>query len=165
VWMTYTANTREGASCIALSSTDDLVLWEDHGPILVGPIDGYQVVTSRENPFGRGRPQGQLESSHLLSRNGRWYLLAQFHNTTSPVRNQVYESDRMDDFDLSRGRAFWPGAYTVEVVRDRGTQSLLACTGPIRFGVVDWARERPVGRFISTREELSSWQDQGGSPA
>jgi hypothetical protein len=156
--MTYTANTRQGASCIALTSTDDLITWTDHGPILVGPTDSYQVVTTRENPFGRGRPQGQLESSHLLSRNGRWTLFVQVHLSHSPVRNWVYESDRMDAFDLSQGRQFWPDAYTVEIVKDRGTQSLLACAGPIRFGVVDWAQEQPAGRFIATREELASWQ-------
>jgi hypothetical protein len=161
VWMTYTANTREGASCIALASTNDLIAWADHGPILVGPNAGYQVVTSRQNPFGRGRPQGQLESSHLLSRNGRWYLFVQFHSAASAVRNWVYESERMDAFCLSSGRAFWPGAYTVEVVRNRGAQSLLACTGPIRFGVVDWDQECPVGRFVATREELASWQGEG----
>lgn len=160
VWMTYTTNTLQGASCIALISTDDLVTWEDHGPILVGPTEGYQVVTSRENPFGQGRPQGQLESSHLLSRNNRWYLFVQAHFAHSPVRNWVYESDRLDAFDLAQGREFWPGAYTVEVVRDRGTEALLACTGPIRFGVVDWAQEHPAGRSIATRQELASWRDQ-----
>ncbi|NLS76678.1 MAG: hypothetical protein GXY76_05380 [Chloroflexi bacterium] len=159
VWMTYTANTREGASCVALASSSDLVAWEDHGPILQGPTDGYQVVTSRENPFGRGRPQGQLESSHLLSKNGRWYLLVQAHMAWSPVRNWIMESARLDAFDLAQGREFWPNAYTVEVVRERGARSLLACTGPIRFGVVDWSQEQPVGRFIDTREELASWLD------
>jgi len=159
VWMTYTTNTREGASCVALSSSADLVTWEDHGPILVGPTTGYQVVTSRENPFGRGRPQGQLESSYLVPKKGRWYLFGQVRMPDPPVRNWVYESDRMDAFDFSRGREFWPDAYTVEIVQERGSESLLACTGPIRFGVVDWAGDKPVGRFITTREELASWQD------
>ena len=161
LWMTYTTNTREGASCIALASTADLEHWEDHGPILVGPRDGYQVEEgiSRERPFGKGRPQGQLESSNLLFRNGRWYLLVQNKFRDTPgINNWILESERMDRFELAQRREFWPGAYTVEVVKERGSQALLACTGPIRFGVVDWSAPRPMARFIATREELAAWQ-------
>jgi hypothetical protein len=41
VWMCYTANTKEGASCLALCSTADWKKWKDHGPIIVGPTSGY----------------------------------------------------------------------------------------------------------------------------
>ena len=161
IWMTYTANTREGASCIALASTDDLVHWEDHGPILVGPKDGYQVEQeiSRQRVFGNGRPQGQLESSNLLYRNGRWYLFFQSHFPGSQGRNWVCESAHMECFSLDKKREFWPGAYTVEIVKECGSRALLACTGPIRFGTVDWADEQPVARFISNVDELKAWQD------
>ena len=155
--MTYTANSREGASCIAMCSTTDFATWEDHGPILVGPADGYEMVTTRANPFGKGRPQGQLESSCLLRRHGRWYLFVQTHLRDTPVRNWVFESDEMRSFDLGAGREFWPGAYTVEVVKERGTKALLACTGPIRFGTVDWAAERPSARFVTSADELENW--------
>lgn len=161
VWMTYTANSKKGASCIAMCSTADFTTWEDHGPILVGPTGGYEMVTSRSNPFGKGRPQGQLESSCLLRRNGTWYLLIQTHLRDTPVRNWVFESDDMRSFDLAAGREFWPGAYTVEVVRERGTKALLACTGPIRFGIVDWADAHPAARFVATVEELDSWAAGG----
>jgi predicted GH43/DUF377 family glycosyl hydrolase len=160
VWMTYTTNTKACATCIAICSTEDLARWEDHGPILVGPADGYEMVTSRSNPFARGRPQGQLESSYLLRRNDKWYLLVQTHLKGTPVRNWVFESDDMGSFDFSTGREFWAGAYTVEVVKERGTKALLACTGPIRFGSVDWADETPRARFLSNREELEAWQEE-----
>ncbi len=160
LWMTYTGNTRAGASCIALCSTTDLRNWEDHGPILVGPDSGYEVEQgiSRAHLFGKGRPQGQLESSCLLFRAGRWFLFVQAQLRGSEVRNWVFESQRMDAFELSAGREFWPGAYTVEWVRDAGSRSLLASTGPIRLGWVDWSPERPMARFLSTPAELQEWQ-------
>ncbi len=157
-WMTYTTNTREGASCVALSSTADLIEWDDHGPILVGPTDGYAV-----NPWG-GHPQGQIESSHLHRRGDRWTLLVKFAGATDPARNWILESDRMDRFEFAGGREFWPGAVSVEVVAERGDQALLATHGPIRFGVVDWSAPRPVARFVSA-DELREWSDaaKGGA--
>jgi hypothetical protein len=159
LWMTYTANTRAGASCVTLASTTDLKTWEDHGPILTGPASGYEVEEgiSRASLFGKGRPQGQLESANLLCRGGRWYLLVQAQLRGNPIRNWIFESDRMDAFDLAQGREFWPGAYTVEIVRDRGSQSLVACTGPVRFGVVDWAEKNPTASFITSSDELHAW--------
>jgi len=152
VWMTYTATTRAGAACIALCSTPDLSAWDDHGPLLIGPADGYAV-----NPWG-GHPQGKLESSCLVQRAGRWRLLVQFTHRASGIRNWIFESDRMDRFAFEQGREFWPGAYTVEIVKERGLEALLACSGPIRFGAVDWSAEWPVGRFL-TRAELERWRD------
>ena len=152
VYMTYTANTRAGASCIALASTADFRTWQDHGPILIGTADGY------EPHLAGGHPKGQLESSNLLYRCGRWRLLVQEKRRDMDVRNWIYESDRMDRFDYAAGREFWRDAYTVEVVRDRGTVSLLACTGTIRFGAVDWSEERPTAHFITMSTELKEHQ-------
>jgi hypothetical protein len=152
VYMTYTANTREGASCIALASTSDLVAWQDHGPILIGAADGY------ESRLDGGHPKGQLESSNLLHRCGRWLLLVQEKRRDSEIRNWIYESEWMDRFDYAAGREFWPDAYTVEVVAERSSLALLACTGHIRLGVVDWAQARPTPRFITDAIELASWR-------
>ncbi|HET7558333.1 MAG TPA: family 43 glycosylhydrolase [Limnochordia bacterium] len=150
IYMTYTANTKTGSSCIALCSTTDWTTWEDHGPILIGPNDGYQVTL-----YG-GRPLGQLESSHLILRNGRWFLFIQGGLGDGDIRNWVFESDRMDHFDFDHKREFWRGAYTVEIVKHRGVRSLLACTGPIRFGEVDWSDPEPIGRFVDA-VELRAW--------
>ncbi len=151
IYMTYTANTTEGASCIALCSSADLVHWRDHGPILIGPNDGY------EPRLEGGHPQGQLESSCLMHRGGQWRLLVQEKRRAGSATNWIYESTRLDHFDYSAGREFWPGAYTVEVVKERGSMALLACSGCIRFGVVDWAAALPCARFITTRSELADW--------
>ena len=64
----------------------------------------------------------------------------------------------MGSFDFTAGREFWRDAYTVEVVKEHGTKALLACTGPIRFGIVDWSDENPVARFVTTAEELGTWR-------
>lgn len=153
VWMTYTANTRQGATCIALASSEDLREWHDHGPILVGPRDGY------EPRLEGGHPQGSLESSHLLCRNGRWYLFANASIRGTSVRNWVFESDRMDQFELGAGREFWRGAGGIELVREREHSSLLSCfsDGCIRFGEVDWSIEKPTAWFLSSSEQLREW--------
>jgi beta-fructofuranosidase len=151
VAMTYTANTREGASCIALASTVDLATWEDHGPILVGPAEVY------EPRLAGGHPQGQLESSNVLHKHGTWILLVQESRRGTDVKNWIYKSEDIGHFDYASGREFWPGAYTVEVVQDHGDRSLLACTGSIRFGLVDWSQERPAARFVASAEELAAW--------
>ena len=154
IWICYTANTRGGASCIALTSTPDLVHWEDHGPILVGPSEGY------EPRLEGGHPQGSLESSNLLQRGDRWFLLVNASIRGTTVRSWVFESRRMDSFDLASGREFWPGGGGVEIVVEKGDRSLLACFagGYIRFGEVDWSADHPTADFISTREQLASWR-------
>lgn len=155
IWMTYTANTREGATCIALISSADLVEWQDHGPILIGPAEGY------EPRLEGGHPQGSLESSHLLCRNGRWRLFANASIRNTPIRNWVFESDRMDHFDFSHGREFWSGAGGIELVKEQGSRALLACFsgGCIRFGEVDWSQEKPTASFISSAEQMQTWQE------
>lgn len=157
VWMTYTANTVEGASCVALTSTSDLIDWEDHGPILVGPTDGY------EPRLEGGHPQGSLESSNLHFHCGRWFLHVNAAIRGTPIRNWVFESDRMDRFELAHGREFWRGGGGIEIVRQRGTRSLIAGFGGcvIRFGEVDWADERPTAHFVSSREQLAAWRMEG----
>lgn len=165
VIMTYTANTREGASCIAvasavLSDAANPQAWEDHGSILVGPATGY------EPRLASGHPQGQLESSNLLYKHGQWHLLVQESRRDSHVKNWVYTSADMWDFDYTAGREFWPGAYTVEIVKDHGDRSLLASTGVIRFGLVDWAAPQPTARFVSSHDELVQWAPvQRAAPA
>jgi hypothetical protein len=150
-WMTYTANTRAPAPCVALASTADFRKWDDHGPILTGPVGGY------EPRLAGGHPQGSLESSMLLLRGGRWRLLVQAARRSTHVRNWIFESDRMDRFDLASGREFWRGAFTTEIVKERGSRALVACAGRIRFGEVNWADPRPAARFIETRERLLEW--------
>ena len=151
IWMTYTANTRAPAPCVALASTTDFRAWDDHGPILTGPVGGY------EPRLTGGHPQGSLESSMLVLRGGRWRLLVQAARRGTDIRNWIFESDRMDRFDLDAGREFWRGAYTTEIVKERGSRALVACAGRIRFGEVDWADPRPEARFIETRERLLEW--------
>lgn len=153
IWIAYTANTREGATCIALCSSEDLENWEDHGPILVGPTDGY------EPRLDGGHVQGSLESANLLTRNGKWYLIANFTMRGETNRHWIFESDRMDRFDLSSRRPFWGEGGGTEIVKDRGNRSLLACffDGHIRFGFVDWSEPHPAARFVSSAEELVAW--------
>jgi len=154
IWMNYTANTKEGASCIALASTTDLKTWQDHGPILVGPSTGYMPRLEG------GHGQGSLESSNLLWRRGRWCLLVKATIRNNPIHNWIFTGDRPDSFDFSKGREFWRGALGIEVVKDRGDRSLLAtfAGGYIRFGEVDWAQPEPTAQFITRKEELTAWQ-------
>ena len=149
--MTYTTNTKEGASCISMSSTTDFSKWDDHGPILAGPKDGYEFKLWGDHP------QGQLESSNLFRKGDKWFLLVQYNSHENSINNWIFESKRMDSFDLTKGREFWSGAYTTEIVTEQGDRSLLASTGSIRFGEVDWSEENPTASFISTPERLSSW--------
>ena len=153
VWMTYTANTRRGASCVALASSADLEEWEDHGPILEGPAEGY------EPRLEGGHPQGSLESSHLIHRAGRWLLFVNASIRGFGPRCWVFESEDMFRFVFERRREFWPGGGGVELIRERGSRALLACFsgGHIRFGVADWSEPEPAARFVQSAEELSSW--------
>lgn len=153
VWMVYTANTREGATCLAMASTEDWRSWRDHGPILVGPSGGYEP-----NLHG-GHPQGSLESANLSRRHGRWVLIF-----NAAIRDKgrgcwIVQSDRMDAFRLDDMQPFWPGAGCIEVVRDDGDRSLLAgiADGRLRFGEVDFSKPHPKADFV-TREQLVHWQ-------
>lgn len=153
IWMTYTANTREGASCVALASTSDLVAWHDHGPVLVGPADGY------EPRLEGGHPQGSLESSNLHFHGGRWFLHVNAAIRDTSIRNWVFESDRMDRFEMSGGREFWRDGGGIEIVKEAGSRSLLAgfSGGCIRFGEADWSAEHPTASFLSSTDQLRSW--------
>jgi beta-fructofuranosidase len=155
LYMTYTTNTAEGASCVALASTDDLKTWTDHGPILVGAKDGYEAGLFVPHV------QGQLESSNLLKRNGRWYLFVAEKRRDRDGRDWIYESDRMDQFTYSEGREFWIDPmppHTVETIKDCGAKTLLAgFSGTIRLGVVDWSESQPTGRLIVDDCELAEW--------
>lgn len=152
VWMIYTANTKAGASCLAMTSTEDFKRWKDHGPILVGPASGYEA-----HLWG-GHPQGSLESANLSRRCGRWVLLVNASIRDKGRGVWFLNSDRMDHFDLSDARPFWPGAGCIEVVRDHGDRSLLAgvAGGCLKFGEVNWADPHPEANFV-TREQLMRW--------
>jgi beta-fructofuranosidase len=152
IYMTYTANTRAGASCVALSSSTDFVHWQDHGPILVGPASGY------EPSMWGGHSQGSCESTVLVRRAGRWFLIVGVKIRDKGAGAWVFTSDRMDRFDFSRPRHFWHGGI-VEVVRDDGNRSLVAggVGGGIKFGEVDWSRPEPAVQDVS-REQLIRWQ-------
>jgi len=154
VWMAYTANTREGASCIALASTGDLVRWEDHGPILVGPAEGY------EPRLEGGHPQGSLESCNLFRKGGKWMLLVKAKVQGNPLSDWLFESDRIDRFDFEARRDFWRHSGGIEFVKEKGTRSLLAsfAGGFIRFGEVDWSLPNPKAGFIESAEQLAAWR-------
>jgi hypothetical protein len=154
VWMIYTASTRTGATCVAMTSTADLRNWKDHGPILVGPPSGYEP-----NLWG-GHVQGSYESANLSFRAGRWLLL--FH---AALRGRGHAtrgvwSERRDAFKLEDIWDFWTTGGCVEVVRDQGEYSLLAGVvgGTIRFAEVHWAEPQPVARPLTKRAELERWQ-------
>jgi predicted GH43/DUF377 family glycosyl hydrolase len=155
VYMTYTANTAIGEACVAMCSTKDLVTWEDHGPILVGAKDGYEPV------FAGGHIQASLESTNLLTKNGKWYLIVNGAIRGISERHHILESDTMFRFDWSTRRQFWPDGGCVEIVKEKGTKSLLAgvVRGGIGFGEVDWSEEKPVGRSFTSRQQLEAWQD------
>ncbi len=153
IWMVYTANTKEGASCLAMTSTHDWRHWRDHGPILVGPSTGYEP-----NLHG-AHPQGSLESANLSWRAGRWILIF-----NASIRGRgggcwIAQSDRMDSFRFDDIQPFWPGAGCIEVVRDDAHRSLLAglAGGRLRFGEVDWSKPEPKADFV-TRDQLERWR-------
>lgn len=153
VWMVYTANTREGAACLALASSRDFKRWKDHGPIITGPTSGY------EPNLGGGHLQGSFESANLSFREGRWLLLTKAPIRDATVRTWAAASDRFESFRLDQMWPFWRDAIGIEVVRDRGTRSLLAgmAGGYLRFAEVDWAETRPSAREIKDRETLARW--------
>lgn len=153
VWMAYTANTRAGATCIALASTPDFKRWKDHGPILVGPASGYEARLQG------GHPQGSFESANLSFRGGRWFLI--FH---AAIRDRgrgtwAVTSDRIDSFSADKLWRFWEEGVCVEVVRDKGDRSLLAgmTGGYLHLGEVNWAESQPVAKTIKNREDLMRW--------
>ena len=138
--------------------------WEDHGPILIRPGDGYELE------FGGGHPQGSLESTNLLIKNrgsgceqpkqrASWYLIVNAGIAGTPFSHCIFESVRMDRFDFSAWREFWHDGGCIEVVKDSGSRSLLAAivNGFIRFGEVDWSDPQPTASTISSREQLEAW--------
>ena len=153
-WMAYTANTREGAACVALCSSPDLRQWTDLGPILIGPAEGYEP-----NPTG-GHTQGSLESPQLVFRAGAWRLIFKAAVRGTKTRNWMVSSPRIDRFDFAARQQFWPGALGVEVLADHGSRSLLATFGGgcLRFGLTDWAAGQPTGQFVTSAEQLAEWR-------
>ena len=153
VWMPYTANTKAGATCIALASTTDFRKWKDHGPILVGPASGY------EPKLAGGHVQGSFESANLSFRNGRWIMFFQAAIRDVGRGTWAVTSDRVDSFRTDGMWRFWEDGACVEVVRDYRSKSLLAglTGGCIRFGEVDWAAPQPVAQTVTDHESLRRW--------
>ncbi len=153
VWMPYTANTKAGATCIALASTSDFKKWKDHGPILTGPASGYECR------LWGGHPQGSFESSNLSFHNERWILI--FHAAIRNVGRGVWAaaSDRIDSFSMEGMWRFWEDGACVEMVRNKGSRSLLAglSGGCLHFGEVDWTASKPVAKTIAESEPLLQW--------
>jgi hypothetical protein len=151
--MNFTANTKEGATCIALSSTTDFKTWKDHGPICVGPAHGYEMRLEG------GHPQGSLESANMIYRNGKWYLTVKGKMRENKKANWIIESDTIDKFDFAKRREFWPQGFGIEFVRHQGSRSLMATffAGYFRFGEVDWAQPEPTGHLV-TADELRRWR-------
>ena len=151
--LTYTANTKEGASCIAMTSSPDLATWRDQGPICIGPAGGY------EPRLESGHPQGSLESANLLTRKGRWFLLVKAKVREDNNRSWVITSDRPNRFEFGLRQPFWPGSLAVEIVANRDQESLVATfvDGGIRFGVTDWRKPSPTARFVTSTNELAGW--------
>jgi hypothetical protein len=153
VYMPYTGNTKEGATCIAMSSTTDFKKWKDHGPILMGPASGY------EPKLAGGHVQGSFESCNLSFRNGRWILI--FHAAIRDVGRGTWAvaSDRVDSFNAKNIWKFWVDGACTEVVREQGSKTLLAglAGGCIKFGEVDWSAEQPMAKTVTDRETLERW--------
>jgi hypothetical protein len=151
--MSYTANTKEGASCIALASTKDWRRWQDHGPIIVGPTTGY------EPKLAGGHAQGSFESAHITYRCGRWLLISKAPNRDPRARTWAAASERLGGFRMEQMWPFWKEGICVEVVRDHGTRSLLAgmVAGYLKFAEVDWAEEQPVAKPITDAATLRWW--------
>lgn len=153
VYMPYTANTKEGATCIALASTPDFKQWKDHGPILVGPASGY------EPKLTGGHAQGSFESANLSFRHGRWLLI--FHASIKDKGRATWAaaSDRIDSFRMDQMWRFWDEGLCVEVVRTNGDRSLIAgmSGGCLKFAEVDWTESQTTAKSVTERESLLRW--------
>jgi hypothetical protein len=154
LYMSYTAVTRGGASCIALASTTDLVGWEDHGPILVGPSEGFVQVDP-----GDPAPQEPLDAACLLFAEGRWRLIAHLRLPGVNPTCWVFESDDLFSFDYGARREFWKDAYTAHPIKHAGARSLFVCPGLVRFGEVDWSAPEPRVEYVMSAEALQAWKD------
>lgn len=153
IYLTYTANTKEGASCIALATSTDLKTWKDRGPIIVGPNSGY------EPKLTGGHAQGSYESAYVSHRNGRWLLVCKVPNRDKRARTFAGASDTIEGFQMNKMWPFWKDGICIEVVREQGSRSLLAgmVAGYLKFAEVDWAEEQPVAKPITDRETLQRW--------
>lgn len=151
--MTYTANTRDGRSCIALAESADGLRWDDRGPILLGPRDGY------EPRLEGNHPQGSLESSNLFRREGSWRLVFNAAVRDCAARHWIVEAPSLDRFDFEARREFWSEGGCIERLASRGSLDLLAGVsfGVVRIGTVDWSREPARAVTIGSADELEPW--------
>lgn len=152
-WMVYTANTKDGAACLALASTADFKRWKDHGPIVVGPTTGY------EPNLGGGHAQGSFESAKLLRKNDRWYLLTKTPSRDKTTRTWAMVSDRIDRFSMDGMWPFWKQGVCLEVVREQGNKTLFAAMvgGFLKFGETDWSEPQPTAALMTDSETLQRW--------
>lgn len=151
--MTYTANTCDGRSCIALAESADGLRWDDRGPILLGPRDGY------EPRLEGNHPQGSLESSNLFMRSGSWRLVFNAAVRDCAARHWIVEAPSLDRFDFEARREFWSEGGCIERLASRGSLDLLAGVsfGVVRIGTVDWSREPARAITIGSADELEPW--------
>jgi len=151
--MTYTATTRDGRSCIALAESLDGLRWDDRGPILLGPQDGY------EPRLEGNHPQGSLESSNLFHRAGSWRLFFNAAVRDCTARHWIVEAPSLDRFDFAARREFWADVGCIERLASRGSLDLLAGVsfGVVRIGTVDWSREPARAATIGSVGELAPW--------
>ena len=63
-FMVYISQTRDDQSCVALAESEDLITWEDHGPIIQRPWQRHDLLGP-----------GGFEVPRLFFRNGRFFLL------------------------------------------------------------------------------------------
>jgi hypothetical protein len=140
-WMNYCANTREGASCIALASTTDFKR-------LAGPRSHLRRSGQRLRDAARGRssPGQPGIGQHRAS----WRQMAhdrQGQSSREPLARPTGSSRAIGTTGstFAARREFWPEGFGIEIVRNRGDRTLLATFfgGYIRFGTVDWSADSP----------------------
>ena len=153
---------RDGHTCIALTSSADLVNWSDHGPILCGrdqvsehdATRGFDVVH-------------HVESSALIRRDDHWLLFAVDGGGVS-----YWESERMERFDYGRGRLLWPNVGPAELIWASGSRWLMAACQwsdqyevpgcVLRFGEVDWSEAVPQVSMITDEADIRPWMERIG---
>ncbi len=78
---------------------------------------------------------------------------------TTPWRQWIIPSDRVDKFDFANGGMFWKEGICVQMMKDRGNKSLIAgmVAGCIKFAEVDWSAPNPQAETIKAKEQLTAW--------
>ena len=158
-WLSYTACTREGDTCIALASTPDLISWTDHGPILIG---GSKRCDDDES--GQYHMVHHIESSALIPHHGHWLLFACDWGNIN-----CWESERMDRFEYDQRKCLWQSVGPAELVWEHDGKWLMAACrwealydvpgSVLRFAEVDWAVADPEATVITEEADIRAWLD------